>query len=64
MVGITIGSNLDGLPLSDRSLEPLWARLNALRLPVFEHPMVPTFAAAMNDAASGQTAGRVALVIG
>jgi aminocarboxymuconate-semialdehyde decarboxylase len=49
VVGITIGSNLDGLPLSDRSLEPLWARLNALRMPVFEHPMVPTFAAAMNE---------------
>jgi aminocarboxymuconate-semialdehyde decarboxylase len=49
VVGITIGSNLDGLPLSDRSLEPLWARLNELRLPVFEHPMVPVFAAAMNE---------------
>lgn len=49
VVGITIGSNLDGLPLSDRSLEPLWARLDELRLPVFEHPMVPTFAAAMNE---------------
>ncbi len=49
VVGITIGSNLDGMPLSDRSLEPLWARLDALRLPVFEHPMVPTFAAAMNE---------------
>ncbi|SDP61253.1 aminocarboxymuconate-semialdehyde decarboxylase [Rhodoferax sp. OV413] len=49
VVGITIGSNLDGMPLSDRSLEPLWARLNALRMPVFEHPMVPTFAAAMNE---------------
>ncbi len=49
VVGITIGSNLDGLPLSDRSLEPLWARLNELRLPVFEHPMVPTFASAMNE---------------
>ncbi len=49
VVGITIGSNLDGLPLSDTMLEPLWARLNALRLPVFEHPMVPTFASAMNE---------------
>jgi aminocarboxymuconate-semialdehyde decarboxylase len=49
VAGITIGSNLAGIPLSDRSLEPLWARLNALPLPVFEHPMVPTFAAAMNE---------------
>ena len=35
VVGITIGSNLGGLALSDRSLEPLWSRLNALRMPVF-----------------------------
>jgi aminocarboxymuconate-semialdehyde decarboxylase len=49
VAGITIGSNLDGIPLSDRSLEPLWERLNSMRMPVFEHPMVPTFAAAMNE---------------
>lgn len=49
IVGITIGSNLDGLPLSSPLLEPLWARLNELRMPVFEHPMIPTFAAAMDE---------------
>ena len=49
VVGITIGSNLDGVALSDRSLEPLWARLNELKLPVFEHPMVPVFGAAMDE---------------
>lgn len=49
MVGVTIGSNIDGIPLSDRRLDPVWARLNELRMPVFEHPMVPTFASAMDE---------------
>lgn len=49
IVGITIGSNLDGLPLSSPTLEPLWQRLNELRMPVFEHPMVPVFADAMDE---------------
>jgi len=49
VVGVTIGSNLDGVPLSDRSLEPVWQRLNELRVPVFEHPMVPIFAEAMDE---------------
>jgi aminocarboxymuconate-semialdehyde decarboxylase len=49
IVGVTIGSNLDGMALSDPSLEPLWRRLHELRLPVFEHPMVPVFADAMDE---------------
>jgi aminocarboxymuconate-semialdehyde decarboxylase len=49
IVGVTIGSNLDGMPLSDPSLEPLWKRLNELRTPVFEHPMVPVFGEAMDE---------------
>lgn len=39
--GVIIGSNVGGPPLNDRSFEPLWAKINALRLPVFEHPMFP-----------------------
>lgn len=41
MVGVMIGSNVDGVPMNDSRFEPVWARLNALRLPVFEHPMFP-----------------------
>lgn len=39
--GVMIGSNAAGLQMNDPSLEPLWAKLDALRLPVFEHPMFP-----------------------
>jgi aminocarboxymuconate-semialdehyde decarboxylase len=41
MVGAMIGSNIDGAPLNDPRFEPVWARINQLRLPVFEHPMLP-----------------------
>jgi len=41
MKGVIIGSNVDGMAMNDARLEPVWARLNALRLPVFEHPMFP-----------------------
>ena len=41
MKGVTIGSNVDGLQLDDPKFEPIWARINELRLPVFEHPMFP-----------------------
>ncbi|MGH7002678.1 MAG: amidohydrolase family protein, partial [Alphaproteobacteria bacterium] len=41
MKGVVIGSNVDGIAMNDRRLDPIWARLNALRLPVFEHPMFP-----------------------
>jgi aminocarboxymuconate-semialdehyde decarboxylase len=44
IVGIGVGSNFDGVALDDRSLEPVWARISALGLPVSEHPMLPTFA--------------------
>lgn len=39
--GVMIGSNVAGVPVSDPRFEPVWARLDALRLPVFEHPMFP-----------------------
>jgi aminocarboxymuconate-semialdehyde decarboxylase len=41
MKGVIIGSNINGPPLNDPRFEPLWAKLNALKLPVFEHPMFP-----------------------
>src|SRR5258708_1234203 len=41
MKGLGIGSNIGGPPLNDQRFEPLWARINALKLPVFEHPMFP-----------------------
>ncbi len=44
VVGIGVGSNFDGMALDDRRLEPLWARIAELGLPVSEHPMLPTFA--------------------
>lgn len=49
IVGITLGSNLGGMALSSLELEPLWQRLNELKMPVFEHPMVPVFADAMDE---------------
>ena len=39
--GVIIGSNVDGMAMNDARMEPVWARINALRLPVFEHPMFP-----------------------
>jgi len=41
LCGVTIGSNVAGVPLNDPRFEPVWARINALRMPVFEHPMFP-----------------------
>jgi aminocarboxymuconate-semialdehyde decarboxylase len=41
MKGVVIGSNVDGMAMNDARMEPVWARINALRLPVFEHPMFP-----------------------
>jgi len=41
MRGVVIGSNIAGQPLNHERFEPIWARLDELRLPVFEHPMFP-----------------------
>jgi aminocarboxymuconate-semialdehyde decarboxylase len=41
MKGVIIGSNIDGFQLDDPRFEPIWAKINGLRLPVFEHPMFP-----------------------
>ncbi len=39
--GIAMGSSLDKIPLNHKSLEPVWARLDELRIPVVEHPVYP-----------------------
>lgn len=39
--GVAIGSNVAGMALNDARFEPLWAKINALRLPVVEHPSFP-----------------------
>jgi aminocarboxymuconate-semialdehyde decarboxylase len=39
--GLAIGSNIGGPPLNDPRFEPLWKRIDELRLPVVEHPMFP-----------------------
>ena len=41
MHGVMIGSNVGGLQLNHARFEPVWARIDALRMPVFEHPMFP-----------------------
>jgi aminocarboxymuconate-semialdehyde decarboxylase len=41
LCGVMIGSNIGGLPLNNPRFEPVWAKLDAMRLPVFEHPMFP-----------------------
>ena len=46
---LAIGSNIDGVALNDPRFEPLWARLDALRLPVFEHPMFPRDTGDLNE---------------
>jgi len=38
---VMIGSNVAGVPINDARFEPVWARIDALRMPVFEHPMFP-----------------------
>jgi len=49
MKGLAIGSNVGGPPLNDACFEPLWAKINALRLPVFEHPMFPKDTSDLNE---------------
>src|SRR5262249_53139279 len=49
MKGVVIGSNVDGMAMNDARMEPVWARINALRLPVFEHPMFPKDTSALGE---------------
>lgn len=39
--GVMIGSNVAGVPVNDPRFEPVWAKIDRLGLPVFEHPMFP-----------------------
>lgn len=39
--GLAIGSNVGGIALNHPRFEPLWARINALRVPVVQHPVFP-----------------------
>ena len=41
MVGVMIGSNIDGVTMNDTRFEPLWERINRRRVAVVEHPMFP-----------------------
>ena len=49
MKGLIIGSNVDGIALNDERYEPLWKRIDALALPVFEHPMFPKDTTGMGE---------------
>jgi aminocarboxymuconate-semialdehyde decarboxylase len=47
MVGLILLANVNDTPLDDPRFEPLWAALNARRLPVLLHPTVPPGSEAM-----------------
>ncbi len=49
VVGVEIGSNVAGVPLADARYEPVWARLDKLRMPVIQHPLHPSFADAIQE---------------
>ncbi len=49
VAGIAMGSNVGGMPLSDPRFDPVWKRINELKIPVVEHPMHPVFAADLQD---------------
>ncbi len=49
IVGLALGSNLNGTTLSDPLLEPIWKKLDETRFPVIEHPMVPVFSDIMDE---------------
>ncbi len=47
--GVMIGSNIAGQPGNHPRFEPIWARVDALQLPVFEHPMFPAHTEDMEE---------------
>ncbi len=49
VVAVEIGSNVAGVPLSDPRYEPVWARIDKLKMPVIQHPLHPTFADAIQE---------------
>jgi aminocarboxymuconate-semialdehyde decarboxylase len=42
--GISVGSNVNGVPLSDPRFEPVWAQINKHKIAVVEPPNFPPFA--------------------
>jgi aminocarboxymuconate-semialdehyde decarboxylase len=44
VVGISVGSNVGGVPMSDPRFEPIWAAIDKHKMAVIEHPNFPTFA--------------------
>ena len=42
LLGVMVGANVEDKELDDESLEPVWARLNELKMTVFVHPINPT----------------------
>jgi len=46
---ISVGSNVCGESLADAKFEPVWARINELKMPVIEHPMFPSFRDTLPD---------------
>lgn len=49
VAGISIGSNVAGIALSDARFEPIWARISDLGIKVVEHPVHPAFNAELQD---------------
>ena len=49
VAGVSIGSSVAGVPLSDPRFEPVWKRIDELRMPVVEHPMHPSFNGDLQD---------------
>ncbi len=49
MVGVVLGTHVAGRSLAEPEFEPLFARLDALRLPAFLHPMEPLPSQHMRD---------------
>ena len=44
VAAISVGSNVNGVPLSDPRFEPVWAAIDRHKMTVIEHPNFPTFA--------------------
>ncbi|HEY1506351.1 MAG TPA: amidohydrolase family protein [Stellaceae bacterium] len=43
--GISVGSNVNGVQISDPRFEPVWAEINKHKMAVVQHPNFPPFAA-------------------
>ena len=49
MVGVFMRSNIGGVSPADPRFEPIWAKIDQLRMPVVEHPAYPRFAMELTD---------------